>query len=236
MKTERSRAYPLLSLEQGRLAVGEIRAALGAGCYSREVLAEALGHTNAYGGPGARKIAALAQFGLLSRRAGLYSPTPLAERVSAAEPGTLDGQAALREALQRPPLFRELLERYAAQERVPSQLASVLWKDHGITRKASELAAENFKLSARYAGVLDAQGTLRLPQSTRSPAPTFSAPSSEVAEGSRDAEQQFVFPLTGGKVARLALPRNLSRTDLDIIRRQVQLIEDQVTEEEPRYE
>ncbi len=218
--------------------MGEILATLGDGAFGREVLAEVLGYSNAHGGPGARKIAALAQYGLLRRRAGLYSPTTLARRI--VESGDAPSRAsALRRALRQPPLFRDLLERYAPQGRVPAQLASVLWRDHGITRKASRGAAETFWKSARYAGVLDRDGAL-LPGGD-SAGPT--RPGRRPKEGPRDAgqlavrsasesEQRFEFALTKGRVARLSLPLSLCRRDLDIVRRQIDFLEYQVSEEE----
>ena len=198
LTTERSRAYPVLSLEAGEQAMSEILDRLGAGSYSREVLAEVLGHSNAHGGPGARKIAALAQYGLLWRRAGLYSPTPLAELLASGTAASDERRAALRRALRRPPLFRALLERYGPQGRVPRQLASVLWRDHGITRKASRLAAETFRTSARYAGVLDSDGNLLTAVATQ-------------AAGGRS---------------------RIGRKDLEIVKKQVELLEYQVAQED----
>ena len=238
MATERSRAYPLLALEESRLAIGEILRGLGSGCFGREVLGEALGHSNAYGGPGARKIAALTQFGFLSRRAGLYSPTALAER-ALASPATPEGQAALRQALRRPPLFRALLDRYEVQGRIPAQLAPILWREHGITRKASELAAENFKKSARYAGKVDSRGIFcpeaaapierRRGSGMDLPLPIGSAP------GSGPSEQRFVFALTEGKIASLSLPVTLCEADLEIVNQQIRLIEQRVVREVNRH-
>ncbi len=240
--TERSRAYPVLSLEESRRVIGEILAGLGEGSFSREVLGEVLGYSNARGGPGARKIAALAQFGFLRRRAGLYSPTTLARR--AVGPGSEAARrGALHRALHQPPLFAALLDRYLPQGRVPSQLAGVLWREYGITRKASRVAAENFYKSARYAGVLDRDGTF-LPDAGRRTGRTTSltaltADAGPASEGgiTRDAgssatEQRFEFALTSGRVARLILPLDLCRRDLEIIHRQIDFLEYQVTEEE----
>lgn len=237
MTTERSRAYPILPLEDGRRLIGEILGGLGHGAFSREVLGEALGYSNARGGPGARKIAALVQYGFLRRKAGLYSPTDLArEALEMTEEGTQE--TALRSALRMPPLFEALLDRYMPQGRVPSQLAGVLWREYGITRKASRTAAETFHRSARYAGVLDRHGTF-----VAEPAPASEGeaqsedrPASEES-GALEApgfptEQRFEFVLTRGRVARLFLPLNLTQRDLEIIRRQIDFLEYQVREED----
>ena len=237
--TERSRAYPVLTLEDGRRLIREILAALGDGAFSREVLGEILGYSNAHGGPGARKIAALAQYGFLRRKARLYSTTPLARAI--AEPGSESARgAALRRALRQPPLFGALLDRYAPQGRVPSELGGVLWRDYGITRKASRAAAETFRKSARYAGVIDRTGAFvsnvenRRSTSDRAPASEPSTAGRHDAGSASEPEQRFEFALTKGRVARLFLPVTLCRRDLEIIQRQIDFLECQVNEEDGR--
>ncbi|MCP3962099.1 MAG: hypothetical protein GY719_30010 [bacterium] len=245
--TERSRAYPVLSLEDGGTAVGEILDRLGDGSYSREVLAEVLGHSNARGGPGARKIAALTQYGFLNRKAGLYSPTSLAASVVWPADES-QRQGALLRALRHPPLFEALLDRYEPQGRLPEHLDGILWRDHGITRKASTVAAEMFRRSARYAGVLDEQGALRPARAAGASrrdglhsGPTVAGrallgaapvrPDSGAGRAGR-AEQRFEFALTGGRVAKLCLPLELCRRDLDIVRKQIEFLEYQVEEKD----
>ena len=229
--TERSRAYPVLSLEDGRRVMRDILAGLGEGSFSREVLGEVLGYSNARGGPGARKIAALAQYGLLRRRAGLYSPTSLARRL--VEPSSdAARKAALHRALRRPPLFAALLDRYLPQGRIPSQLAAVLWRDYGITRKASRAAAETFCESARYAEVMDRDGIFLGGLEMEAPRELGSDTPAGAETGLDAAEQRFEFAITGGRVARLFLPLSLCRRDLEIIRRQIKFLEYQVEEED----
>ena len=231
--TERSRAYPALTLADSGRAVGTILERLGAGSYSREVVAEVLGHSNAHGGPGARKVAALTQYGLLRRTAGLYSPTPLAQRVAGADGAALR-RAALKQALGRPPLFRELLDRFAPQGRLPRQLASILWRDHGITRKASRFAAETFRESAHYAGILDLDGTLRAAElgGPADEAPSASGESERTGPPASEPRQRFELALTDGKLAKLSLPLELRRRDLEIVKKQIEFLEYQVAEED----
>ncbi len=256
---ERSRAYPVLCLEDGRRVIGEILARLGDGSFSREVLGEIIGYSNAHGGPGARKIAALAQYGFLRRRAGLYSPTSLAREV--VEPRSEAARSsALCRALHQPPLFASLLDRYVPQGRAPSQLASVLWRDFGITRKASRMVADTFCKSARYAGVLDRDGKFlpgseaphqtlphqtlphqtlphqTLPHQTLVDVRPGADHAGDAGSGDHDftsePEQRFELILTGGRVARLFLPRELQRRDLEIVRGQIDFLEYQVTQED----
>ena len=242
--TGRSRAYPVLSLEDGRVAMGEILGRLGKGAFSREVLAEVLGHSNARGGPGARKIAALTQYGLLDRKAGLYSPTSLA--ASIVRPGVeARTQGALVRALRRPPLFGALLDRYEPQGHLPEHLEGILWREHGITRKASASAAETFRRSARYAGVLDERGGLRIPRAFEEPHrngslvaagaasnPLGAGHPTHPSDSTSEAEQRFEFVLTAGKVAKLSLPRDLCQRDLDIVKKQIEFLEFQIEEKD----
>ncbi len=231
----RSRAYPVLPLEEATRVIGEILDRLGEGAYGREVLAGILGYSNAHGGPGARKIAALTQFGLLWRRAGLYSPTDLAREV--VSPVEDSRQAALFRALRQPPLFRALLDRYQPQGRVPSQLGAVLWRDHGITRKASRAAAETFIESARHAGVLDRDGLFLVGAGADDDSRLPDGPEGDHQEPQRGAPpsgqgQRFEFALSNEGVARLWLPLKLCREDLEIVRRQIDFLEYQVRKEE----
>ena len=231
--SERSRAYPALSLEDSGRLIGEILERLGTGTFSREVLAEILGYSNAHGGPGARKIAALTQYGFLKRRAGLYSPTALAESLRRS-PDAPERLAVLRQALRRPPLFKALLERYAPQGRVPSQLASILWREYGITRKASHLAADIFGRSARYTGVLDEDGVFLHRRGLEQPG--VSRPAGIAREPSAITEQKFEFALTEGKLAKLSLPLRLHKKDLEIVRRQIEFLDYQVAGEDGDHE
>ncbi len=232
LANERSRAYPAICLEEADGIIGQIVSRLGPDAISRELLAEILGYSNVYGGPGARKISALTQYGLLKRRTGLYDATPLASRLLRAQDAD-ERQQALQLALNHPTLFKALLDRYEPQGRVPVQLARILALDHGITQKASSAAAEIFMRSARYAGVIASDGTLRIPdedQPKPDQRPPEGAPVVDAAVAG--AEQRFEFLLSGSKIARLWLPMQLTKKDLDIVRRQIDFLEYQVVESE----
>lgn len=228
MSKERSRAYPLLHLEASQLATQEILLRLGPGAYNREVIGEVLGHANAFGGPGARKIASLTQFGFLRRAAGLYSPTPLAQSIIAAgESARRDG--SLETALRQPPLFRSLLDVYEPQGCIPQHLESILWRQHGITRRASHLASENFTKSAVYAGVLGRDGTFVHKTAAGRIALDEDSESRVHGELRNDRTQTLAFALTGGKIAKMTFPGALNLADMAIIRQQIDLIETQVS-------
>lgn len=244
----RSRAYPALSLREAADAVTHLRGVLGGGAWDRQPLAEALGHRNAAGGPGARKIAALTQFGLLRRRNGRYSFTELGETLALfRDQDELGG--ALRQALRQPPLFAALCRRYEPEGRLPSQLHHALVRDHGITPAASGLAAEIFLRSAQYAGVVDVEGRfVATAPVTASPASPAAGPEIAAAREVREAgsperptrarradeealapgQQRFEIALGGGRRAVLVLPASPTSRDLALLRKQLELLELQV--------
>ncbi|MDY7096306.1 MAG: hypothetical protein SX243_25300, partial [Acidobacteriota bacterium] len=167
---------------------------------------------------------------------------------------------ALREALAQPALFAAVLERYAAEPQVPRRLHHVLVRDHGITDAASGRAAEIFLRSARYAGVLDAEGRMLTPSTATpgsseeapsvgsgaaapaEPAPTHpsirpasAADSEGLAQESRGGEaatQRFEISLGAGRRAVLELPAEMRPRDLELLRKQLEVLELQVGEDD----
>lgn len=156
-RRERSRSYPVLSLREAEEAVTRVGRELGSGAWDRDPVAQALGHAHGRGGTAARKVSALTQYGLLRRRNGRYSLSTLGEALVHPRDDA-ERRAALRQALARPAVFGELLERYAPRGLLPQALHHALVRDHGITAAASGAAAEIFRRSARHAGVVDAEG------------------------------------------------------------------------------
>jgi hypothetical protein len=254
-RRERSKAYPVLTLREAEDALGTVRRELGTGAWDRDPVAQALGHAHGRGGLAARKVSALTQYGLLRRRNGRYSFTPLGDALVHPRDEE-EHRQALREALEQPALFAALLEGYAAAEQVPRRLHHVLVRDHGITDGASGRAAEIFLRSARYAGVLDAEGRVLTPlpgaveetPGAGTEPGTFSgsvpsepaAPSApeatrEEASGRRGGEaptQRFEIALGGGRRAVLELPAELRPRDLEVLRKQLEVLELQVRAEE----
>lgn len=220
--TSRSRAYPVEDLLD---AVGDVDAildAVGRGAHSREILAEALGYQSAAGGTAGRKVAALTQYGFLRRREGRYAPTDLAERVAKPR-GETERLETLREALYNPPLFREVLGRYEPEGRLPKQLANVLFRDFGITASVSDKAAEVLRSAARQAGVLDDGGRFVGKDTSRGPEPLAYAEPKWMDREPEDV-QRLELTLTGNKMARLILPRRLSRRDVEILEKQMEIL------------
>ncbi len=243
---ERSKAYPAMSLEDSVRAMNMILTQLGRqGPFDRDEIAGVLGYKSGNGGIGARKVGALTQFALLERGKGkgLYSPTPLSHQIVLSG-STREKNSALRDALEKPPLFKALLERYRQEGGIPTKIAYVLSRDYEITTKASERAAAVFQSSCRFAGVLDSSGKFmdeKAPDlneggtdsKTATQAPQERRSALESHPGS---EQRFEFALTGGKLARLVVPVTLEKRDLELIKKQfhlqIEFLEFQVNREE----
>lgn len=225
-KGQRSRAYPLLSLAEAGEVSRRIRSELGAGEASRETLGGMLGYTSTSGGLAARKIASLVHFGLLERAGGRYQLSRLGERLATTEGA--EQRAARMEAFLHPRLFRGLVERFEPQGRLPRDLAKILSRDFEISAAAAEPAAEVFRNSAVTAGVLSQDG--RFVRGEREVEPSVEtveavlAPPSPTLLAMDDGEQRFEIALSGGRLARMVFPKVLTRRDLEILRRQIEIL------------
>jgi hypothetical protein len=237
----RSRAYPAVSLPEAVELLRRLAAAADFGRQDRERVYAALGHAGGKNGVAARKLSALGQFGLLAQNGGLYSATPLGDRLLE-ERDLQRLRALLREACRNPVLFQEIFVRYEPVGRVPWPLARALRLDHGIQENAQDEVAQIFMASARHAEILDGDGQFRLeyfdetrrprplarfqePLPERQPAPGAESPG-EAGE-SRDV-QKLKFQLTEHKPAEIRVPVRLNELDIALLRLQIDYLEAQV--------
>ena len=162
----RSTAYPGVTLEEAIEAAKTLRNNLGAGPYSRESAAIALGYGGINGASGT-KIAACAHFGLLIREGNVYRQSELADQILVA---TSDEErlAGIRVAFTKPALYKKLADEYN-DKALPKMLDNILVRQHGITERAAKEAASLFIKSAEHAGVL-VNGVVKLSQ-TDTPQP-----------------------------------------------------------------
>ncbi|MFL6193142.1 MAG: hypothetical protein ACJ75H_03135, partial [Thermoanaerobaculia bacterium] len=158
MKNERSRLYPILNLGTVHEILTGPLAGLCDSQADRTGLAGLLGYASGDGGLAARKLSALVQFGVLDRHDGVYRISILGTRLQVLRPGTDEFRRAAQAALERPALFRKILDQYRPQGRIPEDLARVLAEGYGITPRASHDAEEVFIRSARFAQAIDGQG------------------------------------------------------------------------------
>jgi hypothetical protein len=184
----------------------------------------------------------MVHFGLLERTSKGYSISPLGRVL--ADPLPEESSQALREALQHPSLYAELLDHFTPEGSIPERLATILHRHYGITDSAAELAADVFFRSAKYAGVLRDDYTIVTPdtQSPVCPHGAFASKSatesiqtlmhagasqneSVMATSCDPGSQEFYFRLASGSFARLVVPAKLTSRDIDIIRKQIELLE-----------
>jgi hypothetical protein len=247
-KRERSKAYPQFSLDDMLEALKRIHSQLGAGPYSRAAIAEGLGH-NVGSGSANAKAAALVHFGLLDREQNAYHLSAISRRII--HP-TEEGEVAqaIAEAVKLPTLFAAMFERFGGKS-LPQLLPNILARDYGIISKQSSQAAELFRRSAEYAGLLR-HGVLHqdlaidevVADESKSPtmAKEFQRPSTDVRTAThvrQDVPDQvrknfdamaYPIPLSGGRVCILELPRPVTERDLTKIRGWLELMADVLVE------
>ncbi len=154
----RSTAYPGVTLEEAIDAAKLLRNNLGAGPYSRDSAAVALGYTGINGASGT-KIAACVHFGLLVREGNVYKQSELADQILVAVDDD-ERLAGIRVAFTKPGLYKKLAEEYN-DKALPKMLDNILVRQHGITERAAKEAAALFIKSADYANVL-VNGVIKL--------------------------------------------------------------------------
>lgn len=169
----RSAAYPAISLEEAVEATKLLRDNLGAGPYSRESAAQALGYASV-SGASSGKIAACVHFGLLNRDGNVYRQSDLAQKLFVFF-SEEEKQATLRIAVGKPALYAKLIATYSGSA-LPNMLSSILIRNFNITERVAKVAAADFIKSAEYAGILK-NGVISLEGSGEPEAPN--APSAD---------------------------------------------------------
>jgi len=237
---ERSKAYPGANLEDCVQMTLKIKRNLGSGRHDRESLATAMGYAGVSGAV-SPKIAALVYFGFLEKKGNEYWLSEESRRVT--DPLTEDEKREeLQAALKRPDLYQDLIAKFEPDGRIPEQLPIHLHRFHGIADNAAVRAAAIFRQSAVYAGILNEEGRFCLanradipPQQIKPPSipavPNSSTGTVPQADNKPPSEEHrsktaryYAFPLSGGR-AELNLPEKLSRKDIDILKKQIEILE-----------
>ena len=205
-KRERSTAYPGINLERAVEVLEDVVKNLGKGPFDRESIARASGF-NGVTGTSSSVIGALGHFGLLDRQGNSYSCSELGSRILTPLDAT-EKQLALIDAVQKPRLYQKLIDTYDGQS-LPGMLNNILIRSHGIAQKVAERAAETFRESCEFAGILQ-NGIIKNehsgaigsnePQSDRSMAGSFGEKSVDQNRGTTETS----FELTAG--VRLIVP------------------------------
>lgn len=148
---KRSSSYPAFTLQESVEAARTLKTQLGDGPYSRVSAAVALGYSGITGSS-STKISSCVQFGLLDKSGSVYSQSKLARDLSNPIDDD-DYKSSLLTALQSPVLYQKLLTEYDGKS-LPTMIESILVRNYGIQENAAKSAAEVFRSSAEYAGVL----------------------------------------------------------------------------------
>lgn len=177
-KKERSRAYPVMPLEEALTRIESINRNLGInGQFNRESLAVGMGYTS-LNGASARRVAALVHYGLLNRDKDQYSLSPLAKQyLLPVNDG--DKEAATREAALSPTLFAEIYDTFKGQV-IPKQFVNRLIQEFGIQQKAAPDVERIFKATVEAAGILQGNGILSSETTSTTPS---SSPDATVNAG-----------------------------------------------------
>lgn len=189
-----------------------------------------------------RDVAACVHYGLLDRPQEGYQISSLFKEI--VNPiNEQDLKASLVRAFENPKLFQELIEKFNSHA-IPAELKTHLVRFHSISEKVSETVADIFVKSARYAKVLSDKNILNLfgtsnevkqnsttdngePDSKYKPDnPPLLPPHVE------EKEEKIPIRLTDNKRAYLIYPPNLTSKDIKIIRKQIDVLEVYISDEE----
>lgn len=223
-KRERSTRYPGVSLSES-LKLCESVDSLGLDGLSAPAIASALGYKNIKTNTFSARLSAARQFGLMVLNDEGYALTPLARTIlHPVEPAELP--KLYRQALVKPPLYVELIERMAGK-RVPDAeiLGNVLYHNHQIIATAKQQAAEAFLESARFAGALGGDQILH-PDGPVAPAPppvpaplaNPATPAGPAAPRPAPAEVRIDLQLWDedeGKLIRVRAPRSITAASFE---------------------
>ena len=237
--TERSAAYPYISLEKAVVLLEKVRKGLGCANVTRDQIAPVLGHSKCTG-PAGRKIAALAHYGLLEKEKDSYKISKLANKILTPISND-EKENALKEAALTPVIFAGVYERFSPDGRLPDALSAILHREYGVTINAADLAKDNLINTLAYAGVLDINtqqftATIKSSNENDNCIPPNIQTGKEVQKDREKSEgsqkfQVYELPLSLGK-ARLELPQKLSKKDLATLESLFQLVKHFVDEEE----
>lgn len=149
---ERGVQYPADNLAEALVMLEKVKAAIGLSAAKRELIANALGYKS-MSGHAARRLGSLSHFGLLERAGkGAARISPLGKAILMP---TSDEERArsIVEAVRTPNLFATLIAKYSGHA-LPSMLTNLLAREHGVNASGSEAAANTFRESVEFAGLL----------------------------------------------------------------------------------
>lgn len=172
-KKERSRAYPVMALEEALNRIVSLNEKLGLnGQFNRESIAVGMGYSS-LNGASARAVAALVHYGLLDREKDQYSLSQIAKKYLLPINDT-DKEDAIRSVALSPSLFMDIYNALKGQV-IPRHFTNRLIQEFGIQQKAAGDVERIFRNTMETAGFLKSNGIL----SAETPVASASAPANE---------------------------------------------------------
>lgn len=212
-RRERSARYPGASLAEA-IELCRLIEARGVDGLAGAEVAAALGYTNVKTNAFSARLSAARQFGLIGREGDGYVLTPSARAIlHPVDPAELP--RLYRRALLAAPLYGDLAGKLAGKVAPEGPiLANHLYHNYQITAAAKQAAAEAFLESARFAGVLGADGILRPDGPPAVPAPEPEPePAADHRSPTRGAAIRIDLRLWGpdrGKLIRVRAPESIT--------------------------
>lgn len=200
---QRSASHPRYTLEQAeRLARAVF--SIGPRNCDQDIVARAVHYKSAKNGAFTSLRSSAVQFGFITKQGRHLSVTDAWIRIfNEGDPDAL--RAALREAMRRPDLYRNLIAAYAGRQ-IPSleRLAREIYMtpEYGILKKAANGAAKVFIDSVKYAGLLDEKGCLLINDSE------------DEANDNRASDGRPSGHAVGCEYEIVAIPRDLDRHEI----------------------
>jgi hypothetical protein len=244
-KVERSAAYPGITLEDAIVFTTSVSKNFTASqIITREDIAAVLGKSV---GSIVRDVAASTYYGLFTRHKDGYQLTSLIKAIN----NPLDEKEKRKSlviAFQAPKLYQELIEKFNGHA-IPTELRTHLLRFHGISEKAASDAAEVFIQNGKYCGVLSENNILNVTSDFETPTksnvqfaevvtdepkreqgktiditPKVDPP--KLLPSHDDNVENVKIRLTGIKrYAYLTYPDDFNRTDLEIIKKEIEKLE-----------
>lgn len=158
-KVLRSTPYPVMTLEDAAGRLKQLHDSMGLGGeYKRETVASGIGYSTITG-TSARAVAALVQYGLLTRDKDNYSISELGQRYLVPNTDN-DVPSAMREAALSPRLFKQVFKEFEGQV-LPKLIANILVTKYGVQSKVAPSVVKLFLSTVTYAGLIAENGILR---------------------------------------------------------------------------
>ncbi|VTR97320.1 Uncharacterized protein OS=Bacillus methylotrophicus GN=NG74_03796 PE=4 SV=1 [Tuwongella immobilis] len=226
-RKERGRRSPSFALQEAVGFLAQVRQNLGEGTFSREAIAEALGHRGVTGAV-TTKIGTLTHFGLLEREGSVYKVSAIGKRILHPLSDS-DRMESLALAARSPVLYDELLKAFAGKS-LPSMFANALIHNFGILSDNAAEVAKLFRSSMETCGLLrngilytslaemPTSADLHEPKAEKvRPAATEAPTSPAEVSISSIQYQEYAIPLSKTRTAMLRIPSPARPQDLERI-------------------